>query len=200
MILTDVNLLEEHCSDSAEPLIAHRLTPPETEGVKITRSLVGRSILCCAVAGITTIPHLPFGWKAHVILATFVFTIVGLIALPEIAGTVLVICGLGVLGITGAVHDHAFCLSPPVTAAVAHFSDTAAPQKCSGLWWGFSASVTWLVVSAILISAAVASSGFGKRVALILLRSLGRSNLGQYHNIATFGPFTQFWYAYNNSM
>ena len=150
-------------------------------------SLMLRISICFVAAGIAFLPELSFGWKAHIILATFLTTIVALIALPEIPGTVLVICGLSILGISGAVYDHAFCLtSPPSPFTVATTITTikssdanAAKKKCSGLWWGFSASVTWLVASAILISAAVESSGLGRRVALLLLRALGGSgNLG----------------------
>lgn len=132
---------------------------------RISRGLAFRIVICCAAAAITLLPDLSFGWKAHVILATFFSTIVGLIALPEIPGTVLVLCGLSVLGITGAVQDHAFCLVPassltspssfslrashpasssgpfpaPGIAESSTHNSTLAVKKCSGLWWGFSA-------------------------------------------------------------
>jgi DASS family divalent anion:Na+ symporter len=137
---------------------------------KISASLALRVAACCIAAALSVLPQLGV-WKAHVVLAIFLFTIVGLVALPEVPGTALVICGLAMLGITGASQDHRFCLEPPD-------SITSYDKSCSGLWWGFSASVTWLVVNAILISSAVQSSGIGRRIALELLQRLGHSNLG----------------------
>jgi DASS family divalent anion:Na+ symporter len=151
-------------SDYAPPWKINKNKP------RLTPSLAIRITICCCAAGLSAFPQLDT-WKAHAVLAVFLFTIVGLVSLPEVPGTALVICGLAMLGITGASQDHRFCLEPPGAVMT---ND----KSCSGLWWGFSASVTWLVVNAILISSAVQSSGIGRRIALELLQRLGHSNLG----------------------
>ncbi len=96
------------------------------------------------------------GWR---VFAVFTSVIAAFLLRPlEMAPTVLI--GLVVLVATGTVG-----LDPMIKD-------------------GFGDSTVWLVVAAFLIADAVEATGLGKRIALLLLRALGRSMMGLAYAIA----------------
>ena len=113
-----------------------------------------RGVACVCTGLLGLLPELP-SWRGHATLAVFLFLIAGLVLLKEVPGPLLVLGGLCSLGISGTLKD-----------------------ASTGMWFGFSQPVVWLVTCAIIISGAVQSTGLGRRISLLLLRRLGSSNLG----------------------
>jgi DASS family divalent anion:Na+ symporter len=111
----------------------------------------------------------PSGWWTA---AVFAGTIVGFLTRPLRMGP-MVLCALGVL-----------------LAAGAFGHGKEAVQK---LLTGFGDEVVWLVVAAFLLSGTVVRTGLGKRVALFMIRALGRTTLGLGYSIVgtelALGPF-----------
>jgi len=70
-----------------------------------------------------------------------------------------------------------FAMGPMVLIALVGLSVTKT-LKFKGLMAGFGNSTVWLVVSAFLIAGAVARTGFGARIALTMVKLLGRTTLG----------------------
>lgn len=91
----------------------------------------------------------PEGWR---VLAVFVAVILGLVLQPFAMGPT-VLLGVVACAASGGL---------PFDALVA----------------GWGEKVVWLVVGAFLLAGAVRDTGLGRRVALLLVRGLGRSTLG----------------------
>ena len=51
-------------------------------------------------------------------------------------------------------------------------------KAVEGMLSGYADATVWLVASAFLLSGTVVRTGFGRRIALLLIRSLGRTTLG----------------------
>jgi DASS family divalent anion:Na+ symporter len=94
------------------------------------------------------------GWA---VLAVFTGTVLGLILQPLPLGAVALV-GLTVTMITG----------------------TLEPDVALG---GFSEPTIWLIVAAFFISLGFTKTGLGRRIALLFVRSLGRSSLGLAYGI-----------------
>jgi DASS family divalent anion:Na+ symporter len=113
-----------------------------------------RLILAAAFgAGLWLIPApegvQPQGWR---LLAVFAATILGMI-LQAMESGAIVLLGLVTALLTGA-------MTPAAVLA------------------GFANSSVWLIVSAFLFSQAVSSTGLGRRLALLFIRSFGHRTLG----------------------
>jgi L-tartrate/succinate antiporter len=96
--------------------------------------------------------------------AVFAAVIAGLIVEAMPAGAVGII-GLTVAGVTGYID----------------------PDPNRSLRWmlsGFSEATVWLIVGAFVFSVGYRKSGLGRRIALVLVRSLGRSTLGLGYAVA----------------
>lgn len=90
--------------------------------------------------------------KSWALLAIFISTIVGLILRP-IASGAMVLIGVGTVALTQAL---------PVKSALAGYSDP----------------VVWLVLVACFMSRAMIDTGLGHRIALVLIKLIGRRTLG----------------------
>ncbi|MBL9161279.1 MAG: DASS family sodium-coupled anion symporter [Planctomycetaceae bacterium] len=89
--------------------------------------------------------------------AVFSATIVGFLSRPLPMGP-MVLVGLVTLLLAGA-YGHG-------------------SQAVEGMLSGYSDATVWLVSAAFLLSGTVVRTGFGRRIALLLIRSLGRTTLG----------------------
>ncbi|MCC6493778.1 MAG: DASS family sodium-coupled anion symporter [Pirellulales bacterium] len=103
----------------------------------------------------------PQGWW---FASVFSATIIGFLTRPLPMGP-MVLSGLVVLLLAGA------------------FGSGAAAVE--GMLAGFADATVWLVVAAFLISGTVVRTGFGRRVALLLISRLGRTTLGLGYSIAS---------------
>jgi DASS family divalent anion:Na+ symporter len=100
------------------------------------------------------------GWIAA---AVFAATIVGFLSRPVGMGP-MVLLGLVVLLVTG-VFGHG-------------------KQAIANALSGFGDGTVWLVVAAFLLSGTVVRTGLGRRIALAMIRALGRTTLGLGYAIA----------------
>ncbi|NNE92109.1 MAG: DASS family sodium-coupled anion symporter [Verrucomicrobiales bacterium] len=116
------------------------------------------------------------GWH---VLAVFVATILSFILRPYPMGT-MVLTGILILVLTHSFVDETS--EKPSKEALAY-----------ALAKSYGDTTVWLVVAAFLISGAVIQTGFGKRIALVLIRLLGRTKLGLAWGIGAaelvLGPF-----------
>ncbi|MCL2782366.1 MAG: anion permease [Propionibacteriaceae bacterium] len=133
------------------------------------------------------VPH-PEGLstRAWYYFAIFVGVIIGVAieVLPMGAFGLIGVCVIAVLGLYGKLED----ATDPTTYAQATGSGT--------LTWalsGFSNSVVWIVFAAMIFAVALKNSGIGKRIALILIRLMGKTALGLGYAFCTadlvLGPF-----------
>jgi len=120
-----------------------------------------RVFACVVVSTVLAILPTLQSWQAHSCLGVFLLVITLQLSVPELPGAVIVLAGLALLGVSTTLQDSG-----------------------SGLWSGFSESVTWLVTLSVMISLAVTQTGLGRRVAYLLLARLGHSNLGIAYALA----------------
>lgn len=103
--------------------------------------------------------------------AIFAATIMGFIVRPLPMGP-MVLVGLAALLVSGAAGDGV--------------------EAVNNLLLGFGDRTVWLVVAAFMLSGSVVRTGFGKRIALGLIRMCGRTTLGLGYSLAaaelTLGP------------
>jgi len=104
----------------------------------------------------------PAGWT---VFAVFSATIVGFLLRP-LPMAPLVLIALVVPAVLGPER-----LRPRPDGTVAHL---AFPD----LLTGYASGTVWLVVAAFFIAGALGTTGLGRRIALLLVRALGRSTLG----------------------
>jgi divalent anion:Na+ symporter, DASS family len=104
--------------------------------------------------------HLPIGLavEARHLLAVFAGTIIALIARPVAMGASVVV-GMTLLVLTG----------------------TLTPARALA---GFSSPTVWMIFTAFLFARAVTATGFGPRVAYVLIRKIGHSTLTLGYAIA----------------
>ena len=102
--------------------------------------------------------------NAHYFFAVFLGVIVGLIIEPVPAA---------LIGLTGV----AFCAS---------FGLVGETAKASRAWAlsGFSNGVIWLIFAAFMFALGYKKSGLGKRIALLLVKALGKTSLGLGYAVA----------------
>ena len=117
--------------------------------------LLLRVAACLTITALCIFPH-NIEWQGRLTTAAFLFCLSGFLLLPEVPNVVIVLAAVGFLGISGALKG----------------------STDPSLFWGFAQPTTWLVVSAIHISAAVTVSGLGQRIAMLLLSKLGHSPRG----------------------
>jgi len=112
-----------------------------------------------AVAGGMLLAGAPEGlsWRGWCTAAVFAATIVSFISRPLPMGP-MVLVGLVVLLVVGAFGR----------------GDEAVKELLAG----YADSTVWLVVAAFLLSGTVVRTGFGRRIALVLISKFGRSTLG----------------------
>lgn len=101
--------------------------------------------------------------KGWLFAAVFAATIIGFLSRPLAMGS-LVLVALVALLLSGAFGRGADAV------------ETMAA--------GFSDATVWLVVAALLLSGTVVRSGFGRRIALLLIRALGGTTLGLGYAVA----------------
>lgn len=121
----------------------------------------GRLILCAALGAFVAALPTPDGLRPEAwrVFAVFTGVVLAFILRPlDMAPAVLI--GIIVLATSGTVELKVLLES------------------------GFGHSTVWLVVAAFLIADAVEETGLGRRIALLLLRALGRSILGLAYAIA----------------
>jgi len=116
--------------------------------------------ICAAIAAATWIVSppagiSPTGWH---VLGVFIATIISFLLRPLPMGPMVL---LGLIGLA--------------------VSGTVAYKQLIG---GYGNSTVWLVVAAFLIAGVVQRTGFGRRVALTLVRLLGSSTLGLGYSVA----------------
>jgi divalent anion:Na+ symporter, DASS family len=139
------------------PLAAGRPQPPteaRRDPDRLEPSRLVRWLIVLAAVGIVLAIPRPAGitsesWR---LLAIFIGTIVGSIVSPVPAGAV-VLLGVAALAVTNAM--------PPARALA-----------------GYADPLVWLVLCAFFISRGVTKTGFGRRVAFLFIRALGRRSLG----------------------
>lgn len=111
----------------------------------------------------------PRGWLTA---SVFAATIVSFVTRPLPMGP-MVLIGMVVLLVTGA-------FTPDELAEGANPARVAVEAMLAG----YADATAWLVVSAFLLSGAVVRTGFGRRISLLLIRSLGGTTLGLGYAIA----------------
>lgn len=143
----------------------HHMVPPTSEKDRDTPS-VRSWFLPLGLAGALWILPVPSGLTptAWHYLAVFVFVVAGLVTEPVPAPV------LGLIGLS-------------VAASFRLVGDTPAASVRWALS-GFSNDVVWLVFSATTFALGYEVTGLGKRIALLLVRTLGSSTLGLGYAIA----------------
>jgi L-tartrate/succinate antiporter len=134
--------------------------------------------LCPAPAGLE-----PYAWRCF---ALFAGVIMGLVLEPLPSG------GMGLLGIAVVATLSRWVLFSPAELAKPDFK---APQ--AAINWaltGFGNSTVWLVFSAFMFAVGYEKTGLGRRIALLLVRAMGRRTLTLGYAIAfadlILAPFT----------
>lgn len=111
------------------------------------------------------------------------YTVVIFVAcIASIVANVLPIGAIGIIGITVyavVMGLHAAALAP----------DTAAAKKAVGEWMTtalseLDSSLIWLIVCAFLVARGFIKTGFGRRIALLMIRLLGKRTLGLAYGLA----------------
>lgn len=141
-----------------------------------------------AVAIVLALLPAPGGLAQHAwyFFAIFAGVIVGLVLEPLPGGAV------GIIGVALATVLARFVLYSPAELAKAGFS----PANAALAWAlsGFSNSTVWLIFGAFMIALGYEKTGLGKRIALLLVKAMGRRTLTLGYAIAAadvvLAPFT----------
>src|SRR5438093_13392100 len=126
-------------------------------------------------------------WKA--IAPLFVWLVLYLLPIPTglnanqwhyfalfaavIAGLILESMPVGAVGLLGLT-----------VAGVMGYVESDPNKSLRWMLGGFSESTVWLIVGAFVFSIGYRQSGLGRRLALLLVRSLGRSTIGLGYAVA----------------
>ena len=102
--------------------------------------------------------------NAHYFFAIFLGVVVGLILEP-IPAALIGLCGVTLSAVLGLV-------------------GTSAKANQTWALSGFSNSVIWLIFAAFMFALGYQRSGLGKRIALLLVRALGKTSLGLGYAVA----------------
>lgn len=152
------------------------------------RSRIWRALLPLALGLLIALLPPPAGLEMHAWLyfALFAAVVVGLVLEP------LPSAAIGMLGVVTATVLAPWLLFSPAQLAAQGFDLPAASLK-----WaleGFSSPTVWLVFSAFMFALGYEKTGLGRRIALVLVRMLGRSTLALgYAAVASdalLSPFT----------
>jgi L-tartrate/succinate antiporter len=139
---------------------------PRTLQKKSRRSTFARAaapLFVGAAIAIAPVPHgLPLNaWRYF---ALFAAVMVGIITEP------IPPAALGLVGV--------------IVAAAAGLIRTSTAQATAWALSGFGNATVWLIFAAFIFSLGYAKTGFGKRIALLLIRAMGRRTLGLGYAIA----------------
>jgi L-tartrate/succinate antiporter len=139
---------------------------PRTLQKKSRRSTFARAaapLFVGAAIAIAPVPHgLPLNaWRYF---ALFAAVMVGIITEP------IPPAALGLVGV--------------IVAAAAGLVRTSTAQATAWALSGFGNATVWLIFAAFIFSLGYAKTGFGKRIALLLIRAMGRRTLGLGYAIA----------------
>ncbi|HXC49048.1 MAG TPA: DASS family sodium-coupled anion symporter, partial [Candidatus Sulfotelmatobacter sp.] len=139
---------------------------PRTLQKKSRRSTFARAaapLFVGAAIAIAPVPHgLPLNaWRYF---ALFAAVMVGIITEP------IPPAALGLVGV--------------IVAAAAGLIRTSTAQATAWALSGFGNATVWLIFAAFIFSLGYAKTGFGKRIALLLIRTMGRRTLGLGYAIA----------------
>src|SRR5688572_23513995 len=143
----------------------------------------GVPLLAGAIIGLLPVPAglAPHAW---LYFAVFVTVILALITEPIPAA------GVGLIGVT-VIAISGLAFSP------AQHADPAFKVPAEAIRWalaGFANSTVWLIFGAFVFAMGYEKTGLGRRIALMLVRRLGRRTLGLGYAIAiadlVLAPFT----------
>jgi L-tartrate/succinate antiporter len=139
---------------------------PRTPQKKRSRSTFARAaapVIVGVVIALAPTPHglPPNAWRYF---ALFAAVMVGIITEP------IPPAALGLVGV--------------IVAATAGLVRTSTAQATAWALSGFGNATVWLIFAAFIFSLGYAKTGFGKRIALLLIRAMGRRTLGLGYAIA----------------
>lgn len=155
-------------------------TPAQGTPWKVVATLLVPAVLLClpAPAGLEA-----YSWR---FFAIFAGVILGLVLEP------LPGAAIGLLGVTLTTVFARFVLFSPVQLSVPGFKPAEA-----GLSWalaGFADHTVWLIFGAFMFALGYEKTGLGKRLALLLVRSMGKRTLTLGYSVALadalLAPFT----------
>lgn len=132
-------------------------------------------VVCFGVGAALWFSPVPDGVEARGwhLFAVFFATIISFIIRPASMGT-MVIFALVILALNETLVDPAVLQEKYGDAWQANSSK----ESLAAVLSGFGNPICWLVVAAFLISGAVIRTGLGRRIALLLIKILGRSSIG----------------------
>jgi L-tartrate/succinate antiporter len=168
------------------------LTVDEAPGARAPEAHPGwthwRAVAPLAATLVIALLPAPDGLAQHAwyFFAIFAGVIVGLVLEPLPGGAI------GLIGVTAVTVLAQYVLYSPAEVAKAGFS----PANAALTWAlsGFSNSVVWLIFGAFMFALGYEKTGLGKRISLLLVRSMGRRTLTLGYAIAIadaiLAPFT----------
>jgi L-tartrate/succinate antiporter len=135
------------------------------------RRLLWRAVLPLLLGGLIALYPVPEGLAPHAwyYFALFAAVVLGLVLEP------LPSAAIGVLGVVAATILSRWLLFSPADLAKPGFD-----LPGDSLDWalkGFSSSTVWLVFSAFMFALGYEKTGLGRRIALVLVKGLGRNTL-----------------------
>ena len=156
----------------ANALAERGATAPGTPTVqKAAHGFPWKALLPVIVAGVIAIIPPPEGLAQHAwyFFAIFAGVIVGLMVEP------LPGAAIGLIGVVLVTLLSPYVLFGPAELAKAGFK----PANASLTWAlsGFSNTVVWLIFAAFMFALGYEKSGLGKRIALVLVKAMGRRTL-----------------------
>ncbi len=163
-------------------------TPTATAAQAPERRYPWRALLPIAVAALIALMPAPEGLPQHAwyFFAIFAGVIVGLMVEPLPGGAI------GLIGVTLAA-----ILSPWVLFAPADLDKPGFKATGAALSWalsGFSNSTVWLIFGAFMFALGYEVTGLGRRIALVLVKWMGRRTLTLGYAVAfadlLLAPFT----------
>src|SRR5262249_16237630 len=130
-----------------------------------------KAVAPVAIAIILALLPVPSGLAPHAwfFFSIFVGVIVGLILEP------LPGAAIGIIGLTVTMVLARFVLFSPQQLAQAGFR----PAHAALAWGlsGYSNSTVWLIVGAFILALGYSKTGFGHRIALVIIKRMGKSTL-----------------------
>lgn len=160
----------------------------ESQGAAADARLVWKALAPIVVAAVIALLPAPAGLAQHAwyFFAIFAGVIVGLVLEPLPGGAV------GLIGVTAAT-----VLAPYVLYAPADLAKPGFNAPNAALTWalsGFSNGTVWLIFGAFMFALGYEKTGLGKRIALMLVKLMGRRTLTLGYAIAfadlILAPFT----------
>lgn len=150
----------------AEPVSATLAPAPSLQPPKRVRGIVFRAALPLAIGAAIALAPAPHGLPPNTwrYFALFTAVMVGIITEPIPAAA------LGLVGV--------------VVAAALGLVRAGTAQSTAWALSGFANSTVWLIFAAFIFSLGYAKTGLGKRIALILIRTMGRRTLGLGYAVA----------------